>query len=140
MSLESKIDTLTAAIVALTAAIQAQQPTGEASVPQSAPVVQPPAPAQQAAPAMPPAPTFMTPPVAAPAATPVTTAVPFTDVQGLFKYTAEAYQAIEAATPGRGAEIQTRVMAALGVGNVNDIKPEQYANFYAGVEAIKAGK
>lgn len=136
MSLESKIETLTAAVAALTAVMQSSAPNGAASVQQSAPVVQPPVAAPAVA-AMPAPPTFMAPPAAAPVAAPAPSDAPFADLQGLFKYTAEAYQALGAE---RGAMIQTRVMAALGVANVNDIKPEQYGQFYSGVEALKAGQ
>lgn len=40
--------------------------------------------------------------------------------------------------PEKGAKIQ-QVLTSMGHANINDIKPEQYGQFYAGVEAIKAG-
>lgn len=132
MSLESKIEALTNAVAALTAQLQ----SGTASVPQQASPVQPPvaAPAPvAAASSMPALPTFAaTPPAAAPA--PAAAAAPFTDAQGLMAYTMAAYQAL-------GAEKGARIMAILqqwGYGNLNEVKPEQYAQFYSGVEALKA--
>lgn len=50
-------------------------------------------------------------------------------------YTMAAYQEMGAT---KGAAIQ-QVLASLGHANMNDVKPEQYAQFYAGVEALKRG-
>lgn len=116
MSLESKIETLTAAVEALTAKF--------AAVP-VAPSVAPPT-----APAMPAPPSFLTNP--APVAPAV--AAPFTDQQGLMTYIMDAYNNLGQV---KGAAIQT-VLTGLGCGNVSDLKPEQYGAFYAGVEALKA--
>ena len=139
MSLEMKIDALTAAVTALTAVLAAQRPAQVATVapapvaapvPAPAPVVATPAPV--AAPvAMPAPPVFSAPPVAAPAPA----AVPFGDQKSLITYVMGAYSALG---PQKGAQIQ-HVLTSLGCTNINDVKPEQYAALFAGVEALKAG-
>ena len=148
MSLEAKIEDLTAAIHALVAAM-GQRPAQAATVapaPQvptvaATPTVPAPAPVVAAAPApvvaspsstMPPPPTFSAPPVAAPAAP---AAAPFNDQKSLITYVMGAYSALG---PQKGAQIQT-VLTGLGCTNINDVKPEQYAALFAGVEALKAG-
>jgi hypothetical protein len=45
-----------------------------------------------------------------------------------------AYKSMGAA---KGSGIQG-VLTGLGLANINDVKPEQYAALYAGVEALKA--
>lgn len=137
MSLESKIEDLTAAIHALVAAM-GQRPAQAATVapapvaapvPAPAPVVA--APVAAPAPVMPPPPTFSAPPVAAPAPA----AAPFTDQKSLITYVMSAYSALG---PQKGAQIQN-VLTSLGCTNINDVKLEQYAALFAGVEALKAG-
>lgn len=137
MSLESKIEDLTAAIHALVAAM-GQRPAQAATVaaapvaapvPAPAPVVA--APVAAPAPVMPPPPTFSAPPVAALAAP---AAAPFTDQKSLITYVMGAYSALG---PQKGAQIQN-VLTSLGCTNINDVKPEQYAALFAGVEALKA--
>lgn len=137
MSLESKIEDLTAAIHALVAAM-GQRPAQAATVapaPVAAPVPAPApvaaAPVAAPAPVMPPPPTFSAPPVAAPAAP---AAAPFTDQKSLITYVMGAYSALG---PQKGAQIQN-VLTSLGCTNINDVKPEQYAALFAGVEALKA--
>lgn len=127
MSLEAKIEALTAAVQELTALMR-----GPASVPQPAASVQPPvaAPVMAPAPAMPAPPTFQMP--AAPAPAPA--GAPFTTAQGLMEYAMGAYKAMG---PEKGARIQG-VLQGLGVANLNDLQPAQYGQFYAGVEALKA--
>ena len=134
MSLEAKIDALTAAVTALTAVLAAQRPAQTATVapapvPAPAPVVTP-APVAAPAPVMPPPPTFSAPPVAAPAPA----AAPFSDQKSLITYVMSAYSALG---PQKGAQIQN-VLTTLGCTNINDVKPEQYAALFAGVEALKA--
>ena len=76
---------------------------------------------------MPPPPVFTSAP-AAPAA------VPFTDSASLVAYVMGVYRQIG---PTKGAGIQD-VLTSVGAVNLTDVKPEQYAAFYAGVEALKA--
>lgn len=136
MSLELKIEALTAAVTALTAQLQAGNVAAPAPVaPAPAPVVQAaPAPVTvtvveapvAAAPAMP-APPVFTAPVAAVAG------APFSDPKGLIDYVMGAYKALG---PQKGAMIQG-VLTGLGYQNINDVKPEHYAALHTGVEALK---
>ena len=149
MSLEQKIEALTAAVLANTQAILALQ--GQPMPQQAAPAAPvnpalnayqaPPAPAapempqfaQQAVPAapatvMPPPPSF-----AAPAA-PAAPAVPFSDGKGLVEYVMASYKELG---PDKGQQIQN-VLTSLGYANINDVKPEHYPALYAGVQALKA--
>ena len=137
MSLESKIEDLTAAVTALTAVLAAQRPAQAATVapapvaapvPAPAPVVT--APVAAPTPVMPPPPTFS----AVPAAPAAPAAAPFTDQKSLITYVMGAYSALG---PQKGAQIQN-VLTSLGCTNINDVKPEQYAALFAGVEALKA--
>ena len=144
MSLEAKIEALTAAVVALTAKLESSNVVPAAPVaPAAAPVVQAaPAPvaepepvaaaapvAAPAAPAMPAPPTFVAPaPVAA-----APSGVPFADGKGLIDYVMGAYKALG---PQKGAQIQG-VLIGLGYQNINDVKPEHYAALHTGIEALK---
>jgi hypothetical protein len=141
MSLENEIKTLAAAVIALTAKIEginvaapapvAQAPALESiAAPASAPAIVA-APALVAAPvAMPAAPSFVAPaPVAA-----VTAGAPFNDPKGLLEYVMGAYKALGAE---KGQLIQG-VLTSMGYQNINDVKPEHYAQLHAGVEALKA--
>ena len=137
MSLESKIEALTAAVTALTAQLQAGNvapaapvviTTAAPAAPQTVTVQPAPAPVV-AAPvvAMPAPPTFM----AAPAPAPV--GAPFSDPKGLITYVMGAYTALG---PQKGSMIQG-VLTGLGYQNINDVKPEHYGQLFAGVEALK---
>ena len=127
MTIESRIEELTAAIHALTAALSARAGAAVEPVPVQHPVHQPvPAPVA-AAPVMPAPPVFTAP------AAPVAPAVPFSDPKGLMDYVMSTYKALG---QQKGAEIQ-KVLAGLGVGTINEIKPDQYAALYAGIEALK---
>lgn len=137
MSLETKIEALTAAVLALTAQMQGQAP---------APVAPP-------APPAPPAPTFAPPaaplangmpggpftaPAAAPVAPPAAPGAPFNDLTGCTKYAMDAYTALEAKGAGRG-EVVTQVITHLcGSGSINDLPPVKYPEFYTIVEQQKA--
>jgi len=130
MSIEKTISDLTAAVTALTAALN--QRAGATTVAQApAPVAAAPqftAPAP--APTMPALPTF----AAAPApAAPVAQAAPFADGPGLIAYVMGAYKEMG---PTKGAQIQG-VLTTLGYANINDVKPEHYGSLYQGVEALK---
>lgn len=135
MSLETEIKNLAAAVVALTAKIEGINVAPAAPVAQ-APIavttVAPAAPVTVAAPApvaMPAVPTFVAPaPVAAVAA-----GAPFNDPKSLLEYVMGAYKALGA---DKGQQIQG-VLTQLGYQNINDVKPEHYAQLHAGVEALK---
>ena len=129
MSLENKIEALTAAVIALTAKLESS------NVAPAAPVAPAPAPVVQvapvvAAPAMPAPPAFVAP---APAPAPVAGGAPFSDGKGLIDYVMASYKALGAA---KGSQIQT-VLTGLGYQNINDVKPEHYGQLFAGVEALK---
>lgn len=140
MSLETEIKNLAAAVIALTAKIEginvapaapvAQAPIAVTTVAPAAPVtVAAPAPVATPAPVMPAAPSFVAPaPVAAPAA-----GAPFNDPKSLLEYVMGAYKALGA---DKGQQIQG-VLTQLGYQNINDVKPEHYAQLHAGVEALK---
>ena len=130
MSLEAKIEALTAAVTALTAVLAGRAAPTVAAAPAPVAVVPAPVAAPVAPPApvaMPAPPTFTAPPPAAP------TAAPFSDAKGLMDYVMSAYKALG---PQKGASIQ-QVLTGLGVSTINEVKPEQYAALFAGVEALK---
>lgn len=141
--LEQKLDELVTAINALVAALNAKAAHAPAPVaapmvaPAPAPVIPPPAPVAPVAPpvqpvqmpAMPAPPTF-----SAPGPAPVAPQIPFSDQKGLVTYVMEAYKSMG---PQKGAQIQ-QVLINMGCGNINEVKPEQYAALYAGVETLKA--
>lgn len=144
MSLESKIEALTAAVVALTAKLESTNVAPAAPLvnpTQAVPTVAAPAPTTVTVAAasntvavsgtpvgMPPPPSFQAPvPVAAGAG------APFSDPKGLIDYVMSSYKALG---PQKGAEIQ-KVLTNLGYGNINDVKSEHYGALFAGVEALK---
>ena len=136
MSLESKIEALTAAVLANTAALQQMVPAPADPVavpPPAAPAAPAPVAPPVAEATIPPTPPMPAPPTfAAPAPAPA--GAPFTDAKGLVEYAMESYKALG---PEKGAGIQN-VLVAMGVGAINEVKPEQYATFFAAVEALKA--
>jgi len=143
MSIESKIEALTAAIVTLTAKLESSNVAPAAPVaPAPAPVVQAapvtvtvvdPVPAAPApvvtAPAMPAPPSF----IEAVAPAPAPAGAPFSDAKGLMDYVLASYKSMG---QEKGAMIQG-VLTTLGYQNINEIKPEHYSALYAGVEALK---
>jgi hypothetical protein len=144
MSLESKIEALTAAVIALTAKLESNNVAPVAQVAQAVPTVAAihvapvAAPVVAAAPViataspsnMPAPPTFMV--ASAPVAA-VHAGLPFSDPKGLITYVMSAYTALG---PQKGAMIQG-VLTGLGYQNINDVKPEHYGQLFAGVEALK---
>lgn len=137
MSLESKIEALTAAVQALTAKLESGNIAPAAPVVKAAPVVAAPTPlpasmlsAPPTPPAMPAPPVFVA-PVAAPAPAPAPSM--FTDPKGLIDYVMGAYKALG---PQKGASIQG-VLVGLGYQNINDVKPEHYGDLFNGIEALK---
>lgn len=133
MSIENEIKALTAAVTALTQAVQGRQFVADAPAPAvpapvaPAPIAPPPQPT--VAPQMPPLPTFAPPPVAA-----ATVTVPFTTPKGLIEYVMAAYKALG---PQKGAEIQG-ILTGHGYQNINEVKPEHYPDIVTAVEALKA--
>jgi hypothetical protein len=104
-----------------------------------------PAGSQPTAPAMPAAPVFDIPVAAPAAAAPAAAApaaaaapvapveVPFNDSQTMTQYVLNVYREIG---PQRASGIQA-VLNQIGVVNINDVKPEQYAQLYTGIEAVR---
>lgn len=131
--LETKIDELIVAIGNLIAALQSTAPVmpvpanGIVKISAEDPVPVP-APAPVPAPQMPSPPTFE-----APAPAPAPMVAPFADQKGLIDYVMSSYKALGAA---KGAQIQN-VLASLGCQSINQVKPEQYAALYQGVEKLK---
>ena len=132
MSLESKIEALTAAVQALTAKLESGNVAPAAPVaPAPSPVVKAaPAPVA-AAPAMPAPPVFVNPKPYVPMDAPAPSM--FTDPKGLIDYVMGAYKALG---PQKGASIQC-VLVGLGYQNINDVKPEHYRDLFNGIEALK---
>ena len=103
MSLEAKIEALTAAVANLTQVIVKIEAAGmQGNAPSATPA-------------------------------PAPTGVPFNDAKGLMAYVMVSYQTLG---PQKCAQIQT-VLSGLGVQNINDVKPEQYAALYNGIEQLK---
>lgn len=143
MSLETRIEALTAAVIALTSTLQAagsappvhQQaaPTGPGTPPPFNPA------AQQAtgAPAGMPGAPFPGGAPATPPPAPAPAGLPFNDVASLVKYATDTYHALEAKQAGRGAWIQ-QVMTQMGFNSANEIPASHYQAFYQQVENLKA--
>ena len=138
--LETALSELQAAVIRLTQVIEHGIANVSTITPTPAPIpTLPPTPAPTPAPVV--IPVFTAPPVAAPAAmppppvfaAPPAGALPFTDGPSLIAYTMGVYKTIG---PAKGAGIQD-VLSSLDVVNLTDVKPKQYAAFYAGVEALK---
>ena len=132
--LETSISELQAAVIRLTQVIELGLQHVNAPSPVATPVVTPeptlppvviPVFTAPAAPVMPPPPVF--------ASAPAAPVLPFSDSNSLVAFTMSAYKQIG---PVKGAGIQN-VLTSLGVVNLTDVKPEMYAQFYAGVEGLK---
>jgi hypothetical protein len=139
--LETKIEALTQAVIALTEVIlkiEAKETVEPVAAPVAAPVIVTYTPEDQAVAkeiieaidktVMPAAPTF-DPVVEAPAGA----KAPFTDGKGLIDYVMTAYKEMGAE---KGAKIQG-VLSEMGLQNVNELRPTEYDAFYAKVEALK---
>jgi hypothetical protein len=124
MSLEAKIEALTAAVIAMTEVFRQGAALAEPTA-VAAPVV-------AAAPVAPIAVPVFAPPAAPVFAAPAAIAVPFSDGKSLLEWVMKKYQALG---PVRGAEIQN-VLVSLGYQNINDVKPESYAALYTKVESL----
>jgi hypothetical protein len=129
MTIEAKLDSLTAAIRDLVAVLDPAPTVAVAAV--AAPIAAPaPVAAPVAAPvtaAMPAPPTFVAPP---PPAAPV---APFSDAKGLMDYVMSSYKNLG---PQKGAQIQG-VLGSIGASTINEVRPEQYAALFTGIEMLK---
>lgn len=130
-ALENSNTTLSAVTPATATLGNLVQAAAVATAPVVGPNSEPPIPTQAPTPtpttAMPAGPSFM----AAP--TPAAATLPFNDGKGLVEYVMAAYKAMG---PEKGANIQG-VLVNLGYQNINDVKPEHYAQVHAGIEALK---
>lgn len=152
MSLEAKIENLSAVIEKLISVLESNAVTPTVKETPAAPLAAPvsvtptnSAPSVQTAPAAPqaapaPAPTQMpAPPVFAPVAAPeVAQAMseqkaPFDDGKGLVDYVMKAYREMG---PAKGANIQ-KVLVLAGYQNINDVKPEHYYEVWTGIEKLR---
>jgi len=136
---EETIQLIAKAIIANTEALKQliaslSQEDKQAVAEKVAPAVKPseispqaPAPAPAPAPMMPPPPTFD-----APAPTSELSPAPFKDSKALVDYVLAKYKAL-----GQKGPVIQSVLDGLGCKNLNDVRPDQYAALYAGIEAIK---
>ena len=139
--LETKIEELTKAVIALTELIgkieagktvepvKAEKPVKKSEpVVIAEPVIIEPLYVQEVIPVMPAAPTFepACPTHDGPKA-------PFTDGKGLIDYVMTVYKELGAE---KGAQIQG-VLTEMGLQNVNELRPTEYDAFFAKVEALK---
>ena len=125
MSIELKIEALTAAITALTATIAAYGTGPLPSVAVRPSPVAPPAPVDP--------PVVQTPPVAPVVPAAPAASAPFSDGKGLIDYVMGVYRAVG---PAKGQQIQG-ILTGMGYANINDVKPEHYGEFHAKVEALR---
>ena len=125
MSIELKIEALTAAITALTATIAAY---GTGPLPSVAVRPSPVAPPAPVAP-----PVVQTPPAAPVVPAEPAASAPFSDGKGLIDYVMGVYRTVG---PAKGQQIQG-ILTGMGYANINDVKPEHYADFYGKVEALR---
>ena len=125
MNIEQNLDRIAAALEIIAASLSVVETVIEAPAPVPAPA---PAPAPAApAPVPVPAPAA---PVPAPAAA---VATPFPNNETLMQYAQRKYKELGAV---KGASIQT-VLESLGAKGVNQLSPDNYAAFFAQMEAIQ---
>ena len=123
MNIEQNLDRIAAALETIAASLSVVETDIEAP---AAPVPAAPAPAPVPAAPVPAAPA----PVPAPAAA---VATPFPNNETLMQYAQRKYKELGAV---KGASIQT-VLESLGAKGVNQLSPDNYAAFFAQMEAIQ---
>ena len=147
MSLEAKIDNLSAVIEKLISVLESNAVTPTVKETPAPVVKEEPKPAVVAAPAAPqaapaPAPTHMpTPPTFEPVTPPEVAEVmaeqakkaPFDTAKGLVDYVMSAYREMG---PAKGQGIQ-KVLVLAGYQNINDVKPEHYFEVWTGIEKLR---
>ena len=147
MSLEAKIDNLSAVIEKLISVLESNAVTPTVKETPAPVVKEEPKPAVVAAPAAPqaapaPAPTQMpAPPVFEPVTPPEVAEVmaeqakkaPFDTAKGLVDYVMSAYREMG---PAKGQGIQ-KVLVLAGYQNINDVKPEHYFEVWTGIEKLR---
>lgn len=145
MSLEAKIDNLSAVIEKLISVLESNAVTPTVKETPAPVVKEEPKPAVVAAPAAPqaapaPAPTQMpAPPVFEPVTPPEVAKVmadqkaPFDTAKGLVDYVMSAYREMG---PAKGQGIQ-KVLVLAGYQNINDVRPEHYFEVWTGIEKLR---
>lgn len=132
MSIENNLASIAASLVTIAEALK------NGTTHQTAATVAAPAPVGNVQPATTPsAPVTAIPVVPVAPATPATASpsdCPIKDQPSLIAYVMTSYKDMG---PVKGNQIQG-VLATLGITNINEAKPEQYAAIHAGVEALKA--
>jgi hypothetical protein len=149
MTIETNLASIAASLATIAEALKSRIPndTRQAAAPVAvpAPVAAAPAPVATnpvfASPFAAPAPVATNPVFASPFAAPAAAApvqaapaCPIADQASLVGYVMASYKEMG---PVKGNQIQG-VLAALGINNINEAKPEQYAAIFTSVEALKA--
>lgn len=133
MTIETNLASIAASLATIAEALKSRIPndTRQAAAPVAVPAPVAAAPAPVAT-----NPVFASPFAAPAAAAPVQVApaCPIADQASLVGYVMASYKEMG---PVKGNQIQG-VLAALGINNINEAKPEQYAAIHTGVEALKA--
>jgi hypothetical protein len=131
MSIESNLASIATSLATIAEALTKHAPQAHQVVP--APVAPAPAPVAPVAPVVTTPMEVVVPVAVAPVVAPAP-ACPITDQPSLVAYVMASYKEMG---PVKGNQIQG-VLAALGITNINEAKPEQYAAIHSGVEALKA--
>ena len=131
MSIESNLASIAASLTTIAEALTKHAPQAPQVV--HAPIAPAPAPVAQVAPVVTTPVEVVVPVAVAPVVAP-TSDCPITDQPSLVAYVMASYKEMG---PVKGNQIQG-VLAALGITNINEAKPEQYAAIHSGVEALKA--
>ena len=139
MSIENNLASIAKSLETIAAALSNYKvgtvPDEHAPLPQPAPA---PTPAPTPAPVKEVLTSVSVPFPATPAPTPAPVAVstvvaPFSDSKGMMTWVMDTYKVLGAE---KGAKIQ-EVLTTLGHANINDVRPDQYAALYAGIEGLK---
>jgi len=132
MTIETNLASIAASLATIAEALKSRIPndTRQAAAPVAVPAP------VAAAPVVAANPVFASPFAAPAAAAPVQAApaCPISDQASLVGYVMASYKEMG---PVKGNQIQG-VLAALGINNINEARPEQYAAIFTGVEALKA--
>jgi hypothetical protein len=131
MSFETDLHHIATSLATIAEALTKHAPQAPQVV--HAPVAPAPAPVAQVAPVVTTPMEVVVPVAVAPVVAPAD-ACPITDQPSLVAYVMASYKEMG---PVKGNQIQG-VLAALGINNINEAKPEQYAAIHNGVEALKA--
>ena len=140
MSLEAKIETLTAAVMALTAALQAAPVAAAPSYPAQAPAApaQPVYQAPVAAATIAPTPPMPAQPFPPAAQAPAPAGLPFTDNVSAAAWATDAWQKAAAVNQDVAMAKFGAMMQALGAADFNHLTPDKFPLLFQSIQAIKA--